>query len=234
MNGDEVFIPSKNFNINQAYQQHVETKSLATLFVTEHEGVGTRFGGVWCDSKMRVKDFGKGPVKENLKGWHYIGHMILSHEIFKFINSSEPLNIIYDVLLKQIQQGEKVMAYNSQGLWFETGNKEDYLKAHTEGLKILAPEAQEEKSKESALGYKLWLKNHIEHFQSVPFQMHKKNAGLQWTSTASKISDSATLSGYCVIGAGAVLGDDSHVEHSVVIENAQLEPGQHITNEIWI
>lgn len=229
MNGDEVFLPSTHFHIEEAIQQHLQSQSLATLLVTEHAEVGSRFGGVWADGEGVVKDFGKVPNKSfsnTLKGWHYIGHMILSEKILNEIHSSDPQNILYDILLKLIHQGEKVMIYNSSGLWFETGRLQDYLEAHAEGLKLLAGENDNESAD--------WLKLHLDHFQKTNFDLKKEQAGIQWISKSAQIAPTAQLRGYCVVGPGAQVHGGACIENSVLIENAKVDANTYIQNEIVI
>jgi mannose-1-phosphate guanylyltransferase len=144
MNADEVILPKDEKILSRMYGYFSVAKPLAMLMTMNHPLVGTQFGGVWTDVKNKVLGFGKQPP-ENIKstddgsltGLHFIGPMLFSDRIFKYINSQGPSNILYDALTLAITQGESVLAYNIDCDWFETGNPTDYFKTNEELRKKL-------------------------------------------------------------------------------------------------
>jgi mannose-1-phosphate guanylyltransferase len=144
MNADEVILPKDEKILNKMYGYFSAIKPLAVLMTMNHPMVGTQFGGVWVDSKNNILGFGK-QCPENIKstedgsikGLHFIGAMLFSDHIFKYIDNEGPSNILYDALTLAIAQGESVMAYNIECDWFETGNSVDYIKTNEELRKIL-------------------------------------------------------------------------------------------------
>lgn len=129
INADEVLF-TKNFNfLNEALDQHIKNKNLATLIVKDHHGIGTEFGGIWC-ADTTVKKIGKMASPPGLKGWHFIGFQFLSAEMLKTLPVGKEANIFYDYLINHLDS-ERVKIFPIQGDWYETGNLVDYKKAKT-------------------------------------------------------------------------------------------------------
>lgn len=148
MNSDEVFLPHDPQLMKDFLNFHQSSKALATLLVMQHPEVGTKFGGVWCSSDGQVKEFNKKQPDPSLKGWHFLGIMLLNQKVFQFFkNQVVEENIMYDTLTLALRQGYEVQIYPAEGLWFETGNIPDF-QAATEACKkiqkseINIPEAQ--------------------------------------------------------------------------------------------
>ncbi len=134
-NGDEVILPRQSRCLSRLVERHRETGALATLLVMRHHEVGAKFGGVWCDGEHRVLGFGKcppagdGALGDGVSvGLHYVGVMCLSSRIFRYLPDGES-NILYDGVMAGIRNGEKVLAFEEELDWFETGNPTDFLHA---------------------------------------------------------------------------------------------------------
>lgn len=136
MNGDEVILPHEPGWINRAKASHKESGALATLFVTEHPEVGSKFGGVWVEGDRKVVGIGKESPSSSAKGFHFIGVFIISPRVFDYLPAGES-HIFTDVLLPAMAAGEKVQIFPLNAHWFETGNLSDYLKATEECVRIL-------------------------------------------------------------------------------------------------
>lgn len=127
INGDEVILPHEASALKTALEFHMQNKNLVTICVKDHPGIGEKFGGVWTDDNNDVICFSKKPV-QNLKGWHYIGVIIFSKEIFSYFSQNlKPSNILYDTVTSAIQNQEQVKVYNVNCEWFETGNPQDFI-----------------------------------------------------------------------------------------------------------
>jgi NDP-sugar pyrophosphorylase family protein len=128
LNSDEVLLPkTPQFSLEPLITQHRKTKALATLLVTDHDQVGIALGGVWAGSSGEVVTFSKVP-QEGLKGWHYVGVLLLSSRIFQY--TSQPVqaeNILYDVLTRGIKAGESVYIHEAALHWIETGILSQFL-----------------------------------------------------------------------------------------------------------
>jgi mannose-1-phosphate guanylyltransferase len=123
-NGDEMTIFKPDFSVAQLLADHRSDSRLATLIVLRHPGVGTQFGGVWADSKSVVQGFGKASPKPGLTGYHFTGLVLVDQKIFKLLPAGES-NLLYDVIQKGINSGSKVLVYEIEADWYETGNFKD-------------------------------------------------------------------------------------------------------------
>lgn len=159
MNADEVILPHQSRMIENLVNYHTSTQAFATLLAMDHPEVGSKFGGVWCDSQNRVFGFGKHTPdhQKNLEGRHFLGIQILSYKVFNYIDSNKPSNILYDVLTKAMQAGEKVVSQKVSCTWHETGNLEDYKIATQMCLDILKNKPQSQEA--------LYLKETLTRFQ---------------------------------------------------------------------
>lgn len=130
MNGDECILPvlDQVGYLQSMLKQHQDTKALATLLVTSHPQVGKGYGGAWTDVNYQIQCFSK-QEQAHLQGWHYVGVMLLSSQIFKYFkNPEQPSNILYETLTQAINQGERVQVYSQPVSWFETGVLELFKK----------------------------------------------------------------------------------------------------------
>ncbi len=143
LNGDEVFFDLDMAAFNEGLKLHLEEKRLATVFVSEHPEVGTKFGGIWSDQRNLVKGFGLSAPKdsnEKLSGWHFYGVVALSSRIFDHIPTAQPANIFYDTLINCLHLDQSVKIHHAQCEHIETGNPQDLCDgqrlAFTKGLNL--------------------------------------------------------------------------------------------------
>ncbi|MGZ3690337.1 MAG: sugar phosphate nucleotidyltransferase, partial [Pseudobdellovibrio sp.] len=54
LNSDEVLFDVDPSFLNQAYEQHLKEKNLATLVVMKHPEAGKKFGAIWCEGPRVV------------------------------------------------------------------------------------------------------------------------------------------------------------------------------------
>lgn len=128
-NGDEVFFLHDPDVLRDMVARHSFRKNLATLLVMENPDVGTKFGGAYADSDQRVVKFSKTSIP-GLKGWHYVGVMLLSSRIFQYMKPEVVAeNLLYDSITKGIANGETVEVFPANMDWYEVGNPSDFLKA---------------------------------------------------------------------------------------------------------
>lgn len=126
-NGDEVFLPTVANFLSVAYEQHRQNKNLATLITINHKEVGLSLGGAWVDENNQVVRFSKKKVA-GLSGLHYIGYAFLSRNVFKYFSEDLVMeDLLYETLTKAMAVGERVYAFKTNGLWYETGNAKSFL-----------------------------------------------------------------------------------------------------------
>lgn len=213
MNGDEVFLPSRAGQMQEALSAHRRENRLATLFVMEHPEVGHKFGGVWTDEAHRVMGFGKTAFPGSKKGWHFIGATLYSERLLARLSPQAASNILYDDLTRAIQEGERVHVHPVQGWWHETGNESDYLKATADCLRLLSDGSPEAALLKSALGRyakEAWALDEAENSLTLRFQ-------------SSVVSAETLLQGFNVIGKKASLGGLSKIRNVVLGSGVRLQ-----------
>lgn len=223
INSDEVFFPRNIDFIQQAYQQHLASGALATLITMEHPEVGKKFGGVWTDANDKVIGFSKTTLPGSARGQHFIGIQFLSRRVFRYLDSSRDFNIFYDGLALALSQGEVVNAFPVQGTWFETGSLADFLAATRNTLRLLdqdnAPECE---------FLRKFLAARAPHssLQRYADQTSSKQSILAWAD-ASAVFNSTQIIDFAVLGAHAIVGNDSSIEASVIASGVQLKQSVH-------
>jgi mannose-1-phosphate guanylyltransferase len=136
MNGDSVCFLDSRHTVGKILDYHKKSQALATLLVCPLPGVGTTTAGVWFDSAKKVVRFGKGDDKD-LNCLHFTGLIFFSDRIFSKLPAG-PSNILYDVLMPEIQKGELVNVWVEDEMkWYETGRPRDYFNASNECLDLL-------------------------------------------------------------------------------------------------
>lgn len=133
INGDGVFLLSQIKILERFVQHHQRTQAIATLMVTKQQGVGDQWGGVFVQELIESADRSTqtGPVatiakthQPGLIGLHYVGLLLLSSRFWPMIPPG-PSNLLYDHLLKAMQQQSRVEAFvvsQKDIAWFETGD----------------------------------------------------------------------------------------------------------------
>lgn len=133
-NGDEVFFLHTPGVLKDMAARHAFRKNLATLLVMEHPEVGGKFGGAYADAGGAITKFSKTAVP-TLKGWHYVGVMLLSSRIFQYMKPEVVAeNLLYDSVTRGIANGEAVEVFPAAMDWYEVGNPIDFRKATREVL----------------------------------------------------------------------------------------------------
>lgn len=204
MNGDEIFLPSRDGQLREARERHVGSRALATLVVMKYPGVGSVFGGVWADGDGRVRGFGKTPIEGATAGWHYIGAIFLSRRVFDYLPPEGPSNLLYDALAAAIAKGESVRVAPVEGWWHETGNEADYLKATGESLAFLGGTFTGQKSFLEAV---LRARSPKAVFEKTPHGALLSFDGLPL---------SAEIEGFAVLGRGAKLAAGTKNKNAVL------------------
>ena len=139
MNADEcLFSMESDFSLKPMIKQHQEQQALATLLVTQNPLVGSQYGGLWTQpGSLAVQSISKASVP-TLQGWHYVGLMLLSSKVFSFLTPPlQARNILYDILLPALQQGERVQIYPASLTWLETGILDAFQRNEAQLSKIM-------------------------------------------------------------------------------------------------
>lgn len=220
-NGDGVVLCEDLDTLERMRDFHVEKDALATLLVCPLEGVGTRIPGVWMDATGEVTNFGKSATRPYASCFHYASFMILSRRVWDYLPEGSS-NILYDVLEPQIANGERVYGYRVDNMrWFETGNANDFLAATETCLGHLRDRDR--------LGLCL---EKILSRHAPTFGQRSDLDRLQLIADSAKVSSSATLKGFQVVGADAEVAEYARLESCVVLPSAKVRSGDTHRREV--
>ncbi len=224
-NGDEVLLAEESTWLLDAYKEHKNSKSLATLITIDHEGIGTKFGGVWCDNQGFVKSIGKTSPGSNYEGRHFTGFQIINSRLLPLLPAGES-HIFTDVILKAIKNGERVRSCHIKGHWFETGSEKDYLNT-TKSLINL------HKSKKSER-----LNDILSIFWSdLDSSTQKIHPSVQVDTDCeianfTEIAEGADLRGTTVIGTNTKIGKNVNLKDCVVLPGSEISDGYKADSKI--
>ena len=124
-NGDNLF----NLNLDEMKSIHERTNAIVTLACVHVKDV-TQYGSVHIEGDL-IKSFEE---KKNCRikkgGWISGGYYLFSPEIFNYIDKcgkepDEPISLERDIF-PLIAKDNRLVAYKSEGQWFDTGTFERY------------------------------------------------------------------------------------------------------------
>lgn len=129
VNGDTVQLPPWA----ELQSARASRDALAALTL-RHPPEGDRFTAVWMEDG-RVTGFGRGTGEPLM----FSGSHLISSRIFSYLPDKEFSGIVDEVYQPQIDGGkEKIAAVVDDGLWFDIGNSQRYLKASFAVLNAMA------------------------------------------------------------------------------------------------
>jgi len=218
LNADNVVIPANADILKNLWSCHLAGDNpLATLLTIEDPRAGQLFNGVWFNSKGELREVAKIPSNQNWIGRHFTGIAVYSPRIFDYLPMGE--SNIFDSLLKAIQGGEKVQAYEEPLNWFETGDPKNFL-ATAETL--------------------------LQHFESTIFLQNIvskyapdsifQNTGtsILLTSQSANIASDVVRKGFVIIGSQTEIKGGCTFENSVVLSHARPSSGLTFRNQIVV
>lgn len=211
-NGDGVILCEEPDTLERMYDEHVAKKALATLLVCPLEGVGERIPGVWAGAGNEVHGFGLKAPQANTVCLHFASYMIFNKRIWDYIPKG-PSNILYDVCLRAMKNGERVQAYKVDRMrWFETGNAQDFLNATETCLRELRDQTR--------LGQGL---ARLLKACAPPYGEKSNLERLHLVADTADIAPSARLDGFQVIGADANVAEYARLSSCVVLPSTKVE-----------
>lgn len=226
-NGDCIFLSDEDF-VTAAEKNHKLKKPIATLVVTEHPDVGTKFGGIWVDNEDRIISIGKTKPEAAKKGYHFTGFRILSDEIFKFL--PEGPSELFDCLKTAMNEGYQVHIYKTTGHFFETGNEKDYLACTNELLKFL-----KEKKYSKFLNSLLKKYSPKSKFNDMILDLKlppHENLTALLVDENFTIFDGTELEGFIVAGKNVEIKDRAHLKNVVILNDQVITENTEIENAV--
>ncbi len=132
---DRVFVLSSDLvykmDYSWMYQQHLKTGAQATLAVGPAPyGESGRFGMVRSDDDGRILEFREKPEQTDLDR-AFMGVYLFETEFLRRLLLDNPgPNLILDVLMPRIMNGDRILSYTFGGYWEDVGSVAHYFRAH--------------------------------------------------------------------------------------------------------
>lgn len=253
INGDEVILPHDPMLLRHLMAFHEKENALATLLVMHHPLVGSQFGGVWANQDHLVFGFGKSldymtPAtspsetsdhhRSPIKPWHFVGLVLLNTRVSQYLPEGES-NLLYDVLAKAGQNGERIQSYPADLTWYETGNIKDYLQASKSAMDLLSSQSppaihlQKLTNRFWSLGTKFispQSERHLPRNSTNEEHSHGQLSGPAIIGSNCQIDTSAVFEGFAVIGDSCTIGANTKIQNSVLLPHSLVSPSSLITN----
>jgi mannose-1-phosphate guanylyltransferase len=220
-NADAVALFPSTRILGELYRRHRDTKALATLLVCPFPLVKEKLGGVYVDSQGKVVNFSKQNLTNILaRPWHFTGYIVVSSQLLNGL-TTQPSNILYDVLLPMIQQGARVSALCVSDIhWFETGNLADYLSATEASLKILTGSSWAAQC----------LQRVLTRFTPEWRKGFRQEGAIELV--ACPRPSSLNVTGFAVMGPGVRIEENVNLTRAVISGKAVLGQGQAIIDDL--
>ena len=201
LNSDEIYLSNEKNPFKKLSEQHLKSKAISTLLVTEHPDVGSKFGGVWVNDKNKVIGFGKTKPPGTFKGYHYLGCQILNRNVFDYLLPEAEQNILYDGLTKAIQAGHDVELCNIQCEFFETGNLTDFLNATGQVLNQISDQTPQ------GLNFL-----DLIHQLDPESRLESHGSAMIWKHSTAQVAE-------CKVEGFAVVGKNSKLENCHIVDS---------------
>ncbi len=225
-NGDSVFLSDEEF-IAKTQKQHLLNNPIATLVVTEHPEVGSKFGGIWVDDKGKVLDFGKSRPDKAVHGYHFTGFRVLSDTIFPYL-TTEPSEL-FDAFRLALKDGHEIQVFKTDGEFFETGNTKDYLHC----TKTLLDRLSEKRSRYLASVLKEYAPNTRLNDLATDLKIHTDFTPKYLMCDENfKIFDDVKLEGFIVAGKNVSVKEKSELKNTVILEGQTVVSNSSLKDEI--
>lgn len=248
-----------DINSEELINYHRKTGGIATITLTRVDDV-SRYGVAQLDENNRIINFIEKPKQYVGSNLVNAGFYVFTKDVIKLIprNPTGQVRLAIDVIPRLIRIGE-VYGYIHNGLWFDIGTPEDYLKAN---FKVLAEKCLDTKCVKTDLPPSTVVKPPIYIGPGVTVGAYSEigpnviihsnvkvgNAVKVMNSLIfenSTLCDGAYISGSIVgshayvgkwvrVEDGAVLGDGVYIKDTVYIaRNVKIGPYREITDSLY-
>ncbi|WP_069808235.1 sugar phosphate nucleotidyltransferase [Vulcanisaeta thermophila] len=118
-----------NVNIQDLLNTHVKRGGIATITLTRVDDV-SRYGVAQLDDSGRIVNFVEKPRQYVGSNLINAGYYVFTKDVIKYIPRVEgQVKLAVDVIPKVLRAGN-VYSYIHNGLWYDIGTPEDYMKAN--------------------------------------------------------------------------------------------------------
>ncbi len=228
-NSDSIFLADNPGFVERAKEFHLKNKALATLVVIEDPRIESQgWGAIWEDKNGKVVALGKSRPPDAINGFHFVGFMIVSDKIFKFLPPGES-HVFEDGFIPAMMAGELVQTYKTSGRWFETGNAADYLASTRFLIKELQNNSQYLMGLQRQFHpqFRLFTKNSI-----FDKPMNTSALDCLLTSEQFSVGGGVKLEGFAVLGDQVSIGAGCHIANAVLLDGATVPKNSVIRNQI--
>jgi mannose-1-phosphate guanylyltransferase len=251
LNGD-IFA---DVNYTRMLKQHEENEALATIALHRVEDP-KRYGVVDLSDDNRITRFVEKPTRDAVpSNLINAGAYVLDPKIFQYIPENKPVSMEREIFPKLATEG-LLYGFPSEGLWFDIGQPEDYLKINRTLLDQSKEDSKQTRSRNKAIikdpvsldkGVKLGRRSRIGPY-AILGQNVKVGKNAQITNSIilpdTVISDSATIDGAIIgvnvfigknvtINNGCILGDHTKIGNNITLaENVSVCPAKEIQEDV--
>jgi len=177
-------------------EKHKKGKGIATIALTRVEDP-SKYGVAVLEKDGRISKFVEKPSRDEApSNIINAGTYALSPEIFEYIPAGKKVSIEREVFTRLAEEGE-LYGYVFDGLWFDIGKPEDYLRINKILLKSLAEQ-------------KFGVMGKVELRKPVAFDV------------GVSIGEASIVGPNVVLGKNVRIGTNVHVRDSIVFSNTQI------------
>lgn len=202
VSGDSV----TDFDLTSAIENHKSRSAIATILTYEMDDP-TAFGVVDTWSDGRIRRFQEKPSRnEAFSNTINAGVYILEPEVISYI----PFDAVYDfsknVFPRLLQNQEPFFAYRAEGYWCDMGSLVQYRRVHFDALtgkvRLDLPSPQVAKG--------IWIGEGANIHPTVKLMKPL------FVGNDVQVQRKAALGRFAVIGSNSIVGEESHVTHSIM------------------
>ncbi|MEM0008220.1 MAG: NDP-sugar synthase [Candidatus Bathyarchaeia archaeon] len=188
-------------------KKHQEKATIATIALCTVKDP-SRYGVAELDDNGRIKRFIEKPppgmAPSNLIN---AGIYVLSHEIFKYIQTGRKVSLEREVFPKLAEEG-KLFGYVFAGLWTDIGKAEDYLEIN----KILLDS----------------LRGRLKNVMRGGGQVNEP----VFCDESTTIEDGSTIGPYAVLGKNVTVGRNVYIKNSIIFPGVSISDDSFINGTI--
>ncbi len=243
-------------DVRAVVEFHRSRSALATLTAVRVESP-ERYGVLDLDSEGRVVGFVEKPAYRPQSNLANAGVYVFEPEIIRYIEKGKKQKISVDLIPRVLKTG-RVFAYEHQGLWFDIGVPEDYLRANITSLGALYPEGLVDESsdirgevlkpvyigrdvtvgRDSVVGpYTVLLDCVVVGYSSRisgSVVMRGSRLGISSYVRDSIVGEGCSIGNWVRIESGTVIGDQVSVADEVFISRrTYILPYKEVTESVW-
>jgi len=179
-----------DLNLAAFWEHHRLNCGISTILVQQRDDP-EEFGLVFTNKDSCVSAFIEKPGPENIcSDLVNTGIYAFRSDILTMIPENTPYDFGSQLFPKMLENNERIHTYCCKGYWNDIGSCKAYMRTCFDVL---------------------------DHRLSLPLVTNIDNADKIWVSKTAKVSESAELLPYTILGDGCVIGENCHVESGILL-----------------